>query len=65
MFLGVGAFGRFSWMSGILVVILMSLEGLGLELFPKEFVKLLSGLLQLVTFGFSGLAGTGSWQVSS
>ena len=37
-------------MSGILVVILISLRELGLVLFPKEFVKLLSGLLQLVLY---------------
>ena len=36
MFLGEVVFGRFSWTSGILVVILISPGGLGLELFPQR-----------------------------
>ena len=39
------AFGRFRWTLEILVVILISLAELGLVLFPKEFVKLLWGLV--------------------
>ena len=40
---GGGGFGKFSWMSGILVVILISLGGLGLELFPEVLVRLFMG----------------------
>ena len=48
---GVVAFGRFSWMSGILVVILISLGGLVLELFPKELVSAIRlGFLPLVLY---------------
>ena len=45
-FVGEVAFGKFSWMFGILVVILISLLGLGLVGFPKGLVRLLLGLLQ-------------------
>ena len=42
--------GKFSWMSGIWVGILISLLELGLVRFPKGLVRLLSELLQLVLY---------------
>ena len=55
-------FESFSLMSGIWEGILISLLELVLELFPKDFVKILLVVLQLVlTFRFSSEAGAGSW----
>ena len=49
-FLVMVVFGKCSWMSGIWVGILISLFELGLVLFPRGLVRLLSGLLQLVLY---------------
>ena len=55
-YLGVAACGKFSWMLRILVVILISLGGLGLEHFPKGLARLFLGSLLWVLYlwGFQG-----------